>query len=100
MHEYVFTFLFCLLGNKSPSLWLKDLIKKKGISFLINTFEGGASSSDQPAGILAQPTLVYLQGPISLRGVLQWLDLLLAALECYNTFIEKETVQGQEVLGR
>ncbi|XP_017172381.1 DNA-dependent protein kinase catalytic subunit isoform X2 [Mus musculus] len=97
--ELFYKFVPLLPGNKSPSLWLKDLIKKKGISFLINTFEGGASSSDQPAGILAQPTLVYLQGPISLRGVLQWLDLLLAALECYNTFIEKETVQGQEVLG-
>ncbi|ERE76153.1 DNA-dependent protein kinase catalytic subunit [Cricetulus griseus] len=87
------------LGNKSPSLWLKDLIKTEAISFLINTFEGGDSSCDQPAGILAQPTLFHLQGPISLRAVLQWLDMLLAALECYNTFIEKKTVEIQEVLG-
>ncbi|XP_021065597.1 DNA-dependent protein kinase catalytic subunit [Mus pahari] len=97
--ELFYKFVPLLPGNKSPSLWLKDFIKMEGISFLINTFEGGASSSDQPAGILAQPTLFHLQGPVSLRGVLQWLDLLLAALECYNTFIEKETVQGQEVLG-
>ncbi|XP_003509504.2 DNA-dependent protein kinase catalytic subunit isoform X1 [Cricetulus griseus] len=97
--ELFYKFVPLLPGNKSPSLWLKDLIKTEAISFLINTFEGGDSSCDQPAGILAQPTLFHLQGPISLRAVLQWLDMLLAALECYNTFIEKKTVEIQEVLG-
>lgn len=79
---------------------MKDLIKTEDISFLINTFEGGVSNSDQPAGILAQPTLCHLHGPVSLRAVLQWLDMLLAALECYNTFIEEKTVEVQDVLGR
>ncbi|XP_008767155.1 DNA-dependent protein kinase catalytic subunit isoform X1 [Rattus norvegicus] len=97
--ELFYKFVPLLPGNKSPSLWLRDLIKAEGISFLINTFEGGASSSGQPSGILAQPTLLHLQGPVSLRGMLQWLDHLLAALECYNTFIEEKTVQVQEVLG-
>ncbi|KAM6171214.1 DNA-dependent protein kinase catalytic subunit isoform 3-T3 [Erethizon dorsatum] len=97
--ELFYKFVPLLPGNKSPSLWLKDVIKKEDISFLINTFEGGGSSSDRPSGILAQPTLFHLRGPFSLRAALQWLDLLLAALECYNTFIEEKTVDAQEVLG-
>ncbi|XP_051006522.1 DNA-dependent protein kinase catalytic subunit [Acomys russatus] len=97
--ELFYKFVPLLPGNKSPSLWVKDLTKVEGISFLINTFEGAVSGGDQPAGILAQPTLLHLQGPVSLRAVLQWLDLLLAALECYNTFIEEKTVDVQEVLG-
>ncbi|XP_049981118.1 DNA-dependent protein kinase catalytic subunit [Alexandromys fortis] len=97
--ELFYKFVPLLPDNKSPSVWLKDLIKTEDISFLINTFEGGVSSCDQPAGILAQPTLFHLQGPVSLRAVLQWLDMLLAALECYNTFIEEKTVEVQDVLG-
>ncbi|XP_038201173.1 DNA-dependent protein kinase catalytic subunit [Arvicola amphibius] len=97
--ELFYKFVSLLPDNKSPSLWLKDLLKTEDISFLINTFEGGASSCDQPAGILAQPTLFHLQGPVSLRSVLQWLDMLLAALECCNTFIEEKTVEVQDVLG-
>ncbi|CAH6792055.1 Prkdc [Phodopus roborovskii] len=97
--ELFYKFVPLLPGNKSHYLWLKDLIKTEDISFLINTFEGGDSSCDQPAGILAQPTFFHLQGPIRLRAVLQWLDMLLAALECYNTFIEEKTVEVQEVLG-
>ncbi|XP_073924597.1 DNA-dependent protein kinase catalytic subunit isoform X2 [Castor canadensis] len=97
--ELFYKFVPLLPGNKSPSLWLKDVIKEEDTSFLINTFEGGGSSCDQPAGILAQPTLFHLQGPFSLRAVLQWLDLLLAALECYNTFIQGKTVEMCEVLG-
>ncbi|KAM5298283.1 DNA-dependent protein kinase catalytic subunit [Ctenodactylus gundi] len=97
--ELFYKFVPLLPGNKSPSLWLKDLIKKEGISFLINIFEGGGSSCDQPSGILVQPTLFHLQGPFSLRVALQWLDLFLAALECYNTFIEERTVEAHEVLG-
>ncbi|XP_013210333.1 DNA-dependent protein kinase catalytic subunit [Microtus ochrogaster] len=97
--ELFYKFVPLLPDNKSPSIWLKDLIKTEDISFLINTFEGGVSNCDQPAGILAQPTLFHLQGPVSLRAVLQWLDMLLAALECYNTFIEEKTVEVQDVLG-
>ncbi|XP_013375655.1 PREDICTED: DNA-dependent protein kinase catalytic subunit isoform X2 [Chinchilla lanigera] len=97
--ELFYKFVPLLPGNKSPSVWLKDVTKKEDISFLINTFEGGGSSCDRPSGILAQPTLFHLQGPFSLRAALQWLDLLLAALECYNTFIEEKTVDAHEVLG-
>ncbi|XP_060247015.1 DNA-dependent protein kinase catalytic subunit isoform X1 [Meriones unguiculatus] len=97
--ELFYKFVPLLPGNKSPSLWVKDLIKMEDISFLINTFEGAVSSCGRSAGILAQPTLLDLQGPVSLQAVLRWLDLLLAALECYNTFIEEKTVEVQEVLG-
>ncbi|XP_062044500.1 DNA-dependent protein kinase catalytic subunit isoform X2 [Lepus europaeus] len=97
--ELFYKFVPLLPGNKSPSLWLKDLMKKEETSFLINTFEGGGSSGDRPAGILAQPTLFHLQGPFSLRTTLQWLGLLLAALECYNTFIQERTIEALDVLG-
>uniref|UniRef100_A0A8C6A8F9 DNA-dependent protein kinase catalytic subunit n=1 Tax=Marmota marmota marmota TaxID=9994 RepID=A0A8C6A8F9_MARMA len=97
--ELFYKFVPLLPGNKSPSLWLKDVIKKEDISFLINTFEGGGAGCDQLSGILAQPTLLHLRGPFSLRVTLQWMDLFLAALECYNTFIGEKTVEACEVLG-
>ncbi|XP_062935178.1 DNA-dependent protein kinase catalytic subunit [Cynocephalus volans] len=96
--ELFYKFVPLLPGNKSPSLWLKEIIEKEDISFLINAFEGGGGS-DRPSGILAQPTLLHLPGPFSLRAALQWLDLLLAALECYNTFIAEKTLDMLEVLG-
>ncbi|XP_014388389.1 PREDICTED: uncharacterized protein LOC106724666, partial [Myotis brandtii] len=86
-------------GNTTPSLWLKDVIKRNDASFLINTFEGGGGGCDGQSGILAQPTLCHVQGPFSLRAALQWMDMLLAALECYNTFIEERTLEASEVLG-
>ncbi|MBZ3885751.1 DNA-dependent protein kinase catalytic subunit [Sciurus carolinensis] len=97
--ELFYKFVPLLPGNKSPYLWLKDVIKKEDTSFLINIFEGGGTGRDQLSGILAQPTLFHLRGPFSLRVTLQWLDLLLAALECYNTFIEEKTLEACEVLG-
>ncbi|XP_074175096.1 DNA-dependent protein kinase catalytic subunit isoform X2 [Rhinolophus sinicus] len=97
--ELFYKFVPLLPGNKCPSLWLKDIIKKEDTSFLINTFEGGGGYCDPPSGILAQPTLCHMQGPFSLRAALQWMDLLLAALECYNTFIEEKTFEAPEVLG-
>ncbi|KAM5211726.1 DNA-dependent protein kinase catalytic subunit isoform 1-T1 [Hipposideros larvatus] len=97
--ELFYKFVPLLPGNKSPFLWLKDIIKKEDTSFLINTFEGGGGDCDRPSGILAQPTLCDMQGPFSLRTALQWMDMLLAALECYNTFIEEKTVEASEVLG-
>ncbi|XP_058420517.1 DNA-dependent protein kinase catalytic subunit isoform X2 [Diceros bicornis minor] len=97
--ELFYKFVPLLPGNKSPFLWLKDIIKKEDISFLINTFEGGGRGCGLPSGILAQPTLFHLQGPFSLRAALQWMDMLLAALECYNTFIEEKTVEAPELLG-
>ncbi|XP_045857456.1 DNA-dependent protein kinase catalytic subunit isoform X2 [Meles meles] len=97
--ELFYKFVPLLPGNTSPSLWLKDILKNKDTSFLINIFEGGGGDCDQLSGILAQPTLFHLQGPFSLRAVLRWMDMLLAALECYNTFIEEKTLEASEVLG-
>ncbi|CAK7289303.1 DNA-dependent protein kinase catalytic subunit [Vulpes lagopus] len=97
--ELFYKFVPLLPGNKSPSLWLKDFLKNKDTSFLINTFEGGGGGCDRLSGILAQPTLFHLQGPFSLRAALQWMDMLLAALECYNTFIEEKTLKAPDVLG-
>ncbi|XP_004615434.2 DNA-dependent protein kinase catalytic subunit [Sorex araneus] len=97
--ELFYKFVPLLPGSKSPSSWLKDVLEKEGLSFLINTFEGGGGTRERPSGILAQPTLLHLQGPFSLRAVLQWLDMLLAALECYNTFVEEKTLDVAEFLG-
>ncbi|KAM9626909.1 DNA-dependent protein kinase catalytic subunit isoform 2-T2 [Trichechus inunguis] len=97
--ELFYKFVPLLPGSKSPSVWLNDIIKKEGISFLIYQFEGGGSSCDQLSGILAQPTLSHLPGPFSLRATLWWMDMLLAALECYNTFIEEKTIGVLKVLG-
>ncbi|KAM6216536.1 DNA-dependent protein kinase catalytic subunit isoform 2-T2 [Rhynchocyon petersi] len=96
--ELFYKFVPLLPGNRSPSMWLNDVIKKEGISFLILQFEGGGSC-DKPSGILAQPTLSCLPGLFSLRVTLQWMDTLLAALECYNTFIRENTIEILEVLG-
>ncbi|GAB5583955.1 DNA-dependent protein kinase catalytic subunit isoform X1 [Prionailurus iriomotensis] len=97
--ELFYKFVPLLPGNKPPSLWLKEILKSKDPSFLINMFEGGGGGCGRPSGILAQPTLFHLQGPFSLRAALQWMDMLLAALECYNTFTEKKTLAAPEVLG-
>ena len=71
---------------------------RQQVPFLVSTFEGGGAR-DRPAGLLAQPTLRHLQGPFSLRAALQWMDALLAALECYNTFLDAGTLGAAEVLG-
>ncbi|KAM9198416.1 DNA-dependent protein kinase catalytic subunit isoform 2-T2 [Dugong dugon] len=97
--ELFYKFVPLLPGSKSPSVWLNDIIKKEGISFLIYQFEGGGSSCDQLSGILAQPTLSHLPGPFSLRATLWWMDMLLAALECYSTFIGEKTIGVLQVLG-
>uniref|UniRef100_A0A8C9DUV3 DNA-dependent protein kinase catalytic subunit n=1 Tax=Prolemur simus TaxID=1328070 RepID=A0A8C9DUV3_PROSS len=96
--ELFYKFVPLLPGNRSPSLWLKDITKEDNVSFLINVFEGGGGCG-RPGGILAQPTLSHLPGPFSLRAVLHWLDLLLAALECYSTFAQEGTVEVPAVLG-
>ncbi|XP_074056019.1 DNA-dependent protein kinase catalytic subunit isoform X1 [Macrotis lagotis] len=97
--ELFYKFVPLLPGNISPSCWLTDILKKEDISFLINRFEGAGNVSDHLSGILVQPTLFDLQGPFTLRAVVQWMDMLLAALECYNTFIEERAVKAQEILG-
>ncbi|KAJ8797136.1 hypothetical protein J1605_001946 [Eschrichtius robustus] len=87
-----------MTGNKCPSLWLRDLVQKEGVSFLVSAFEGGGACNP-PAGILAQPALLQPHGPFSLRAALQWMDALLAALECYNTFLGAGTLGAAQLLG-
>lgn len=71
---------------------MDEIRKDRGAGFLISQFEGG--------GLLSQPTLRELTGPFNVRAALQWMDLLLAALDCYNTFISLHIVQPQHVLSK
>uniref|UniRef100_A0A8C3U087 DNA-dependent protein kinase catalytic subunit n=1 Tax=Catharus ustulatus TaxID=91951 RepID=A0A8C3U087_CATUS len=102
--ELFYEFVPLLPGNKSQSSWLADTLKdksdsleEKGVSFLIKKFEGGGTES--PSGILSQPTLHGMQEPFSLQTVMQWMDMFLAALDCYNTFFELQMIKPYEVLG-
>ncbi|KAG7524628.1 DNA-dependent protein kinase catalytic subunit [Solea senegalensis] len=87
--ELFYEFVPLLPEKSSPSQWLDAIMKDKGVSFLISRFEGG--------GLLAQPTLRDLTGPFSVRATLQWMDLLLAALDCYNTFISLRIIKPQHM---
>uniref|UniRef100_A0A6Q2XXY4 DNA-dependent protein kinase catalytic subunit n=1 Tax=Esox lucius TaxID=8010 RepID=A0A6Q2XXY4_ESOLU len=80
-----------LPGKRSPSQWLDELLQKHGVGFLISRLEGG--------GLLTQPTLSDLAGPFTVRATLQWMDLLLAVLDCYNTFIGLHIIKPQQILG-
>lgn len=80
------------LGKKSPPQWLAAMLKENGVDFLISRFEGG--------GLLSQPTLRDLTGPFSVRATLQWMDLLLAVLDCYNTFISLHIIEPQHMLSK
>uniref|UniRef100_A0A8L0DT02 DNA-dependent protein kinase catalytic subunit n=1 Tax=Oncorhynchus mykiss TaxID=8022 RepID=A0A8L0DT02_ONCMY len=80
-----------LPGERSPSQWLQELLQQHGVGFLISRLEGG--------GLLSQPTLRHLAGPFTVRAALQWMDLLLAALDCYNTFIGLHIIKPQQILG-
>lgn len=93
---------FCvsLSGNKTPALWLGGILQKQEISFLIKKFEGGGNEGKSMSGILSYPTLSSLQDSFSLRTVIQWMDMLLAALDCYNTFIDQGMIKPKEILGR
>lgn len=81
----------CVAKN-SPPQWLEGMLKNRGTGFLISQFEGG--------GLLSQPTLRDLTGPFSVRATLQWMDLLLAALDCYNTFISLHVIKPQHMLSK
>ncbi|XP_054840598.1 DNA-dependent protein kinase catalytic subunit [Eublepharis macularius] len=96
--ELFFEFIPLLPGNKSPSLWLEAILQKQGILFLIKKFEGGGNEGKSVSGILSHPTLSSLQENFSLRAVGQWMDMLLAALDCYNTFIEQGVIKPSEIL--
>lgn len=80
------------LGKKSPPQWLEGVLKDRGMAFLVAKFEGG--------GLLSQPTLRNVMGPFSVRATLQWMDLLLAALDCYNTFIGLHIIRPNHMLGK
>ncbi|KAH0617728.1 hypothetical protein JD844_016251 [Phrynosoma platyrhinos] len=96
--ELFFEFVPLLPGNNSPSVWLGGILQKQGISFLIKKFEGGGYEGDNVSGILSHPTLFDLQETFSLRAVVQWMDMFLAALDCYNTFIEQGIITPHEIL--
>ncbi|XP_030635503.1 DNA-dependent protein kinase catalytic subunit [Chanos chanos] len=88
--ELFYEFVPLLPGKAAPAVWLEEQIKKGGPGFLISQLEGG--------GLLAQPTLREVESPFSVRATLQWMDLLLAALDCYNTFTSLKLIQPQKIL--
>ncbi|XP_056629192.1 DNA-dependent protein kinase catalytic subunit isoform X2 [Triplophysa dalaica] len=89
--ELFYEFVPLLPGHSSPLVWLEQQVKKLGPGFLISCLEGG--------GLLSQPTLREVETPFSIRATLQWMDLLLAALDCYNTFTSLRCIQPQTILG-
>ncbi|NXV78034.1 PRKDC kinase, partial [Atlantisia rogersi] len=97
--ELFYEFVPLLPGNKSPPSWLADVLKNQDVSFLINKFEGGGSDALSSSGILSQPTLRGMQEPFSLQTVMRWMDMFLAALDCYNTFFELRMIKPHEILG-
>ncbi|XP_061661173.1 DNA-dependent protein kinase catalytic subunit isoform X2 [Syngnathoides biaculeatus] len=88
--ELFYEFVPLLPGNKSPPQWLQGVLNDRGMGFLVAKFEGG--------GLLSQPTLRNLTGPFSIRATLQWMDVLLAALDCYNTFISLHIINPNHML--
>ncbi|KAK1885467.1 DNA-dependent protein kinase catalytic subunit [Dissostichus eleginoides] len=88
--ELFYEFIPLLSGKKSPPQWVDGMLKDHGKGFLIPRFEGG--------GLLSQPTLRDLTGPFSVRATLHWMDLLLAALDCYNTFIHLQIIKPHQML--
>uniref|UniRef100_A0A667XXZ0 DNA-dependent protein kinase catalytic subunit n=1 Tax=Myripristis murdjan TaxID=586833 RepID=A0A667XXZ0_9TELE len=88
--ELFYEFIPLLPGNKSPSQWLEVVLEERSMGFLISQFEGG--------GLLSQSTLRDLLGPFSVRATIQWMDLLLAALDCYNTFISLHIIKPHYIL--
>ncbi|XP_075069595.1 DNA-dependent protein kinase catalytic subunit [Mixophyes fleayi] len=96
--ELFFEFVPLLSDKKSPSAWLEEIIKKDGVSFLIKKFEGGGAGSGEHCGILHIATLHELEEAFTLRAVVQWMDMLLAALDCYNTFIGMRVVKPHTLL--
>lgn len=79
-------------GNTTAAQWLDEQVKNEGQGFLITRLEGG--------GLISQPTLREVEAPFSVRATLQWMDLLLAVLDCYNTFTSLRLMQPHRILGR
>ncbi|CAK6951979.1 LOW QUALITY PROTEIN: DNA-dependent protein kinase catalytic subunit [Scomber scombrus] len=88
--ELFYEFIPLLPEKKSPAQWLEGVLTVHGMDYLISRFEGG--------GLLSQTTLKDLMGSFSVRATLQWMDLLLAALDCYNTFINLHIIKPHHML--
>uniref|UniRef100_A0AAV2L5B1 DNA-dependent protein kinase catalytic subunit n=1 Tax=Knipowitschia caucasica TaxID=637954 RepID=A0AAV2L5B1_KNICA len=88
--ELFYEFVPLLPEKKSASQWLDSMLQQHGTEFLVSQFEGG--------GLWSQPTLRDLSSPFSVRAALQWNDLLLAALDCYNTFIKLHIIRPHHML--
>ncbi|KAI5104092.1 DNA-dependent protein kinase catalytic subunit [Silurus meridionalis] len=88
--ELFYEFVPLLPGKTTAAQWLEEQVKNEGQRFLITRLEGG--------GLLYQPTLREVEAPFSVRATLQWMDLLLAVLDCYNTFTSLRLMQPQRIL--
>ncbi|KAJ0023075.1 hypothetical protein NQD34_015209 [Periophthalmus magnuspinnatus] len=85
-----YEFVLLLPEKASAAQWVDAMVKQHGPDFLVSHFEGG--------GLLSQPTLRDLSAPFSVRATLQWNDLLLAALDCYKTFIHLHIIRPHHLL--
>ncbi|XP_062919332.1 DNA-dependent protein kinase catalytic subunit isoform X2 [Mobula hypostoma] len=97
--ELFYELVSCLPGNKTAQSFLDELLSKNDVDFLINKFEGAGNENADYSGIISHPTLNDLQEPFSVRTVVQWMDMLLAALDCYNTFIGLRMLKPSKILG-
>ncbi|XP_040210104.1 DNA-dependent protein kinase catalytic subunit [Rana temporaria] len=93
-----FEFVPLLPERKSVSAWLDEIIKNDGIIFVINRFEGAGNVNARNCGILHIATLHELKEVFTLTSVIKWMDMLLAALDCYNTFIGMRVVKSHTLL--
>ncbi|XP_053322155.1 DNA-dependent protein kinase catalytic subunit [Spea bombifrons] len=96
--QLFFEFVPLLPGKKSPSTWLDEIIKKEGVNYLINRIEGSGAADGIHSGILQIATLRDLTEAFSLRAVIQWMDMFLAALDGYNTFIGMHVIKPHIIL--
>ncbi|KAL4648766.1 DNA-dependent protein kinase catalytic subunit isoform X1 [Arapaima gigas] len=96
--ELFYEFVPLLPGNQNPALWLEEVLREKSVGFLISCFEGGGHAEGS-SGLFCQATLRDVEGAFSLRAVLQWMDMLLATLDCYNTFIGLHLLKPHVILG-
>lgn len=79
---------------------MDEIIKNDGIIFVINRFEGAGNVNARNCGILHIATLHELKEVFTLTAVIKWMDMLLAALDCYNTFIGMRVVKPHTLLGK
>ncbi|XP_068093458.1 DNA-dependent protein kinase catalytic subunit isoform X2 [Hyperolius riggenbachi] len=97
--ELFFDFVPLLPEKKSLSAWLDGIIEKHGAEFLIKMFESAGNVDAGNCGILHIATLRELDEALTLTAVIHWMDMLLAALDCYNTFIGMRVIKPHTILG-